>query len=110
VPKPEVRRPSHEPAVSAALTNAVEELRETTDALAKFAAPPPPESETPDTTPPPSRADEKEDAVEEAQYLRHLRARGELMDVDEGADLAALPPTVTHVRYPDGRVQRVGYR
>jgi hypothetical protein len=42
-------------------------------------------------------------------FFEHLRLRGELVDVPEGADLSQLPPLVTHVRYPDGRVERVGF-
>src|SRR4051812_48945140 len=43
------------------------------------------------------------------QYYRQLEERGVLKDVDEGADLSSLPSAVTHVRYPDGRVERLGY-
>jgi hypothetical protein len=42
-------------------------------------------------------------------YYRHLMQRGSLVDVVDDADLSSLPPTVTHVRYPDGRVERVAY-
>jgi hypothetical protein len=92
--------------VSAALSDAVTALRETADALARMTVSPPSEPEAPDTTPPAPATEEDEREL----YLRHLRTRGSLMDVDEGADLSALPPSVTHVMYPDGRVRRVGYR
>jgi hypothetical protein len=42
-------------------------------------------------------------------FFEHLARRGELIDVDEDAQLDTLPPRVTHVRYPDGRVERVGF-
>jgi hypothetical protein len=41
------------------------------------------------------------------RFYRDLEERGELVDVDESADLSSLPPRVTHVRYRDGRVVRV---
>lgn len=47
--------------------------------------------------------------TEREQYYRHLEERGALKDVGEDTDLSSLPPTVTHVRYPDGRVERLGY-
>jgi len=48
-------------------------------------------------------------SAERAQYNRHLEERGALRDVDEDTDLSSLPSTVTHVRHPDGRVERLGY-
>lgn len=47
--------------------------------------------------------------AEREQYYRHLEERGALEDVDDDTDLAALPSSVTHVRHPDGRVERLGY-
>ena len=48
-------------------------------------------------------------AAEREQYYRHLEERGVLAEVDEDTDLSSLPSTVTHVRHPDGRVERLGY-
>ncbi|WP_214405412.1 hypothetical protein [Pseudonocardia lacus] len=48
-------------------------------------------------------------ADERERYLRRLEERGALADVDESTDLSALPPGVTHVRHPDGHVERLGY-
>jgi hypothetical protein len=42
-------------------------------------------------------------------FFEHLLRRGELIDIDEGMELGRLPPHVTHVRYPDGRVERIGF-
>ena len=47
--------------------------------------------------------------AEREQYYRHLEERGALKDVDDDTDLSSLPSTVTHVRHPDGRVERLGY-
>jgi hypothetical protein len=52
-------------------------------------------------------ANEEEQA--QRQFYDNLRQNGQLVDVDEGVDLSRLPPQVTHVRYPDGRVERVGF-
>jgi len=43
------------------------------------------------------------------RYYRDLEELGVLMDVDEETDLDSLPSQATHVRYPDGRVERVGF-
>jgi hypothetical protein len=42
-------------------------------------------------------------------YYERLKQRGELVDVDANTDLSALPPNVTHIRHPDGTVERIGY-
>lgn len=42
-------------------------------------------------------------------YYERLEQAGKLVNVDSGSDLADLPPHVTHVRYPDGTVERVGF-
>lgn len=47
--------------------------------------------------------------AEREQYHRHLEERGALQDVDDDTDLESLPSSVTHVRHPDGRVERLGY-
>lgn len=42
-------------------------------------------------------------------FYEQLKQSGQLIDIDESAALNELPPNVTHVRYPDGVVKRVGY-
>ncbi len=42
-------------------------------------------------------------------FYETLEQTGELIDVGRNADLAALPAHVTHVRYPDGTVERIGF-
>ena len=52
-----------------------------------------------------------DDYAEDARlFYQGLEQRGELVDVDDAADLNALPPDVTHVRYPDGTVERRGFK
>lgn len=47
---------------------------------------------------------------EEAQlFYERLEQTGQLVDSDYDADLSALPPYVTHVRYTDGTIQRIGF-
>ena len=42
-------------------------------------------------------------------YYERLEQTGRLVDVDANTDLSRLPPHVTHVRYPDGTVERIGF-
>ena len=42
-------------------------------------------------------------------FYERLEQTGRLVDVDANTDLAGLPPHVTHVRYPDGTVERIGF-
>lgn len=50
------------------------------------------------------------DLTEEARiFYQRLEEAGQLVDVEYGADLSQLPPSVTHVRYPDGAVERIGF-
>jgi hypothetical protein len=79
---------------------AVDALKQAAETLADTAAAPG-ASQRP---PPESHEDE-----ERRRYYDHLEERGALVDVDEKTDLSDLPPEVTHVRYPDGRVRRIGY-
>ena len=72
-----------------------------------------PQSQHPSEKTSPSQADEK---TQSAQYDEHARLfyerleqRGQLIDVDANTDLATLSPRVTHVRYPDGRIERIGF-
>ena len=69
--------------------------------------PRPPRRDTPakpDGEHPPSKQD---DAAH--LFYKRLEQTGQLMDVDSTTDLASLPPSVTHVRYPDGRIERIGF-
>lgn len=42
-------------------------------------------------------------------FYERLEQTGRLVDVGANADLSSLPPHVTHVRYPDGTVERIGF-
>jgi hypothetical protein len=42
-------------------------------------------------------------------FINVLRKNGQLIDVDTTTDLSSLPPHITHVLYPDGRLERVGF-
>lgn len=42
-------------------------------------------------------------------FYERLEQTGQLIDVEAGADITALPPRVTHVRYPNGAVERIGF-
>jgi hypothetical protein len=42
-------------------------------------------------------------------FYERKEQTGELIDVEFGTDLASLPPKVTHVRYPDGTIEHLGY-
>jgi hypothetical protein len=42
-------------------------------------------------------------------FYERLEQLGQLIDVDADTDLAALPPDVTHVRYPNGVIERVSF-
>jgi hypothetical protein len=42
-------------------------------------------------------------------FYERLEQAGQLVDVDPSTDIAALPPYVTHIRYPDGTVERIGF-
>jgi hypothetical protein len=78
-----------------------------------LAAPPSPESQ------PPTDGTRQQGPSEGAQldkldegarlFYESLEQSGQLVDVETGDDLIALPPSVTHVRYPDGTVERVGF-
>jgi hypothetical protein len=50
-----------------------------------------------------------EQAEEARRFYERLEQAGELVDVDANTDLSALPPHVTHVRYPDGTVKRIRF-
>jgi len=65
----------------------------------------------PPTTPnaPQDEPTAAEEAEEARRFYENLERAGELVDVDASTDLSALPPRVTHVRYPDGTVKRIRF-
>lgn len=42
-------------------------------------------------------------------FYERLEQTGRLVDVSNNTDLEALDPRVTHVRRPDGRIERIGF-
>lgn len=87
------------------VTAAIDAMKKAADALAKTVSTPAPDKA--DAAPVPSTPDNR--AQPSTRYYQHLEQRGALKDVDDATDLATLSPEVTHVRYPDGRIRRVGY-
>jgi hypothetical protein len=64
------------------------------------------------TTPPDSPRNEPtsaEQAEEARRFYERLEQAGQLVDVEANTDVLALPPHVTHVRYPDGTVKRIRF-
>jgi len=53
-------------------------------------------------SPPAEQADARE-------FYKRLEQTGQLVDVEADTDLARLPPSVTHIRKPDGTVERIGF-
>ena len=51
----------------------------------------------------------KPDDEETRVYYERLVQTGQLVDVKDGEDPSTLPARVTHVRYPDGTIQRIRY-
>ncbi len=43
------------------------------------------------------------------RYYAQLEQTGQLADVDEHTDLAALSPRITHIRHRDGTIERLGF-
>lgn len=56
-----------------------------------------------------SDAETPELSEETRIYYERLQQTGQLIDVDDDTDLRTLPPNVTHVRRPDGTIERIGY-
>ena len=52
---------------------------------------------------------EEEYAEEARLFYEQLEQSGQLIDLDPDTDIATLPPHITHVRYPDGTVKRIGF-
>ncbi len=46
---------------------------------------------------------------EERRFVETLEKNRQLADVAENADTSKLPPRITHVRYPDGRIKRIRF-
>jgi len=67
------------------------------------------------TTPDPRRTTEDDATPSAAQdaearlFYERLEQTGQLVDVDARTDVAALPPHVTHIRYPDGTIKRIRF-
>ena len=102
VPDSSPRDRPAEPASAGSLADAVSALKKATDSLKHSSV-----ARESSEAPLPADGGPAED--ERAVYYRHLEERGALQDVHEETDLESLPSEVTHVRYPDGRVERVGY-
>jgi hypothetical protein len=47
--------------------------------------------------------------AEAQRFYERLQQTGQLVDVDDKTDLSRLPPHVTHIRHPDGRIERIGF-
>ena len=72
-----------------------------TQKKAKNMPPPTPKSSRDETT--------SAEQAEAAQFYKQLEENGQLVAVDGNTDVSALPPKVTHVRYPDGTVKRIRF-
>jgi hypothetical protein len=51
-------------------------------------------------------------ADEEAEarlFYERLEQTGRLVDVSNNTDLATLDPRITHIRRPDGSIERIGF-
>ena len=46
---------------------------------------------------------------EARRFYERLEQTGQLVDVDDQTDLSALPPHITHIRRPDGSIERIGF-
>jgi len=111
------------------LSEALQALREATQVLASSSeplvpiaptgGPPPPAGSAPsDSAAAPVTGEQREFQSEspapptdpEARaFYEHLEQTGQLADVIDGTDISALPPRVTHVRRPDGGIERIGF-
>lgn len=58
----------------------------------------------------PEPSPKKRSSDEEAQrFYEILEKNGQLVNITGEDDIRSLPPHVTHVRHPDGRVERIGF-
>lgn len=46
---------------------------------------------------------------EASRFYERLEQTGQLVDANDTTDLSALPPQVTHIRRPDGTIERIGF-
>lgn len=58
---------------------------------------------------PDERSPLAKDEQEAQLYYERLEQTGQLVDVDDSTSVDALPAHVTHVRYPDGTVERISF-
>jgi len=58
-----------------------------------------------------TRRDEVPSAAQDEarMFYERLEQVGQLANVDDNADLSALPAHVTHIRYPNGIVKRIRF-
>jgi len=96
-----------------ALSEATLTLQDTTDRWAALtpgqgdvATPPPPATSE---TPSPGAASGAEPDDEAQLYYERLEQTGQLADWDPSSDLSKLPSRVTHIRHPDGTIERIGF-
>ncbi len=59
--------------------------------------------------PSPGQSSDDKSDDEKRRFIATLEQTGQLADVAEGQDTSKLPAVVTHVRYPDGRIQRIRF-
>jgi hypothetical protein len=90
-----------------AIAAAIAAMKKAADSLSETAATA--RSAAPESVPSTEHSSRDADEGALQRYHHDLRQRGQLVDVDDTTDLSRLPPEVTHVRLPDGRVRRVGY-
>lgn len=55
----------------------------------------------------PAAGEEEED--EARLFYERLEQTGRLVDVNDATDISTLDPRVTHVRRPDGTIERIGF-
>ena len=56
-----------------------------------------------------TRAPGPDDRVPTRLFYERLEQTGQLVEVSAGADTTSVSPRVTHVRYPNGTVERIGF-
>jgi hypothetical protein len=113
-------------ASSTALANALAGLRQAKSRLEESVpATQPPDSASAEEPAPQSAAHPLEDGEKQSAptpprrgsqsdsdsqlYYEQLEQAGRLQDVKDEGDLAHLDPRITHVRWPDGTIERLGF-
>ena len=61
------------------------------------------------TKPSPSNGPTSNTDEEAKRFYERLEQTGQLADVDDKTDLSALSSRITHIRRPDGSIQRLGF-